>query len=159
MRRRFYSSSAGDFWALRSLRDAVDLAHKMEDSDTAGRWGGVAERFASALFASIEGTRAAHKLDFIPGSVEWADFDPTATANAIAFLDVSDGLNSKAVEHTFDRYLSDWRPPTQRNPRWTKYSPYEIRIIGAPVRLGPHEDALELLWFFLSDRRPPAWNQ
>ena len=73
-----------DFWALRGLRDAVDLAHKIEDRDAAARWSGLAERFASALFGSIERTRAAHKLDFIPGSVEWADFDPTATANAIA---------------------------------------------------------------------------
>jgi hypothetical protein len=39
------------------------------------------------------------------------------------------------------------------------YSPYEIRIIGALVRLGRREAALELLRFFLSDRRPPAWNQ
>ena len=69
------------------------LAHKMEDRDTAARSRGVVERFASALFASIERTRAARKLDFIPGSVEWADFDPTATANAMAFLDVAGGLD------------------------------------------------------------------
>ena len=80
-----------DFCALRGLRDAVDLAHMIEDRDAAARWGGVAERFAFALFGSIERTRAAHNLDFIPGSVEWADFDPTATANAIAFLDVAEG--------------------------------------------------------------------
>jgi hypothetical protein len=39
------------------------------------------------------------------------------------------------------------------------YTPYEIRIIGALVRLGRREAALELLRFFLSDRRPPPWNQ
>ena len=148
-----------DFWALRGLRDATDLAHTMEDSDTAARWHGVAQRFASVLFASIERTRAARKLDFIPASIEWADFDPTATANAVAFLDVADGLDSKAVEHTFDRYLSDWRRRRSGALEWEKYSPYEIRIIGALVRLGRREEALELLRFFLSDRRPPAWNQ
>jgi len=131
----------------------------MEDSDTAARWHGVAQRFASVLFASIERTRAARKLDFIPASIEWADFDPTATANAVAFLDVADGLDSKAVEHTFDRYLSDWRRRRSGALEWEKYSPYEIRIIGALVRLGRREEALELLRFFLSDRRPPAWNQ
>jgi hypothetical protein len=148
-----------DFWALRGLRDAVDLAHEIEDVDAAGRWGDVATRLALALFGSIERTRALHKLEFIPGSVEWADFDPTATAIAIALLDVAEGLDPKAVEQTFDRYLFDWRRRQSGALEWTKYSPYEIRIIGALVRLGRREAALELLRFFLSDRRPPAWNQ
>jgi diadenosine tetraphosphatase ApaH/serine/threonine PP2A family protein phosphatase len=148
-----------DFWALRGLRDAVELAHEIVDRDAAARWGGLAERFASALFGSIERTRAARKLDFIPGSVEWADFDPTSTANAIALLDVAEGLDPKAVQHTFDRYLSDWRRKRSGTLEWVNYTPYEIRIIGALVRLGRREAALELLRFFLSDRRPPAWNQ
>ena len=148
-----------DFWALRGLRDAVDLASQNGDVDAATRGGAVAQRLASALFASIERTRAAHALDFIPGSVEWADFDPTATAIAIAFLDVAQGLDRKAVERTFDRYLHDWRRRRSGALEWVNYSPYEIRIVGALVRLGRREDALELLRFFLSDRRPPAWNQ
>ena len=148
-----------DFCALRGLRDAADLARTIEDRDAAARWSGVAERFAFAVFGSIERTRAAHSLDFIPGSVEWADFDPTATANAIAFLDVAQGLDRKAVDHTFDKYLSDWRRKRTGALEWANYSPYEIRIIGALVRLGRREAALELLRFFLSDRRPPAWNQ
>jgi len=148
-----------DFCALRGLRDAADLARTIEDRDAAARWSGLAERFAFAVFGSIERTRAAHSLDFIPGSVEWADFDPTATANAIAFLDVAQGLDRKAVDHTFDKYLSDWRRKRTGALEWANYSPYEIRIIGALVRLGRREAALELLRFFLSDRRPPAWNQ
>ena len=84
---------------------------------------------------------------------------PTATANAIALLDVAEGLDPKAVEHTFDQYLFDWRRRRSGALEWTNYSPYEIRIIGALVRLGRREAALELLRFFLSDRRPPAWNQ
>jgi len=148
-----------DFWALRGLRDAVDLAQQIGDLDAVARWSRVAQRFASTLFESIERTRAAHKLDFIPGSVEWADFDPTATAIAIALLDVAEGLDRKAIERTFDRYLSDWRRKRSGLLEWEKYSPYEIRIIGALVRLDRRGDALELLRFFLSDRRPPAWNQ
>ncbi|HKU86672.1 MAG TPA: hypothetical protein VJV77_10075, partial [Casimicrobiaceae bacterium] len=93
------------------------------------------------------------------GSVEWADFDPTATAIAIAFLDLVDGLDPEAVERTFDRYLVDWRRRRSGELEWVNYSPYEIRIIGALVRLGRRTDALELLRFYLSDRRPPAWNQ
>ena len=148
-----------DFWALRGLRDAVDLAQALGDGDAAARWRATADRLAAALFESIERTRAAYELDFIPGSVEWADFDPTATAIAIAFLDVADGLDRRAVERTFDRYLVDWRRKRCGALEWDKYSPYEIRIVGALVRLGRREAAIELLRFFLSDRRPPAWNQ
>ena len=42
---------------------------------------------------------------------------------------------------------------------WTNYTAYEIRLIGAFVRLGQRAEANELLDFFLADRRPPAWNQ
>jgi hypothetical protein len=148
-----------DFWALRGLRDAVDLARIVGDANGAEQWSGVTERLTTALFASIERTRAVHQLDFIPASVEWADFDPTATANAIALLDVAEGLDRKAVERTFDRYLVDWRRKRSGALEWQQYAAYEIRIIGAFVRLGRREAALELLRFFLSDRRPPVWNQ
>jgi hypothetical protein len=148
-----------DFWALRALRDAVALACEIGEVDTSERWTDLAARFATALSASIERTRAAHALDFIPGSFEWADFDPTATAIALAFLDVAEGLDPEAVEHTLDRYLYDWRRRRSGALEWANYSPYEIRIAGALVRLGRREDALELLRFLLSDRRPPAWNQ
>ena len=42
---------------------------------------------------------------------------------------------------------------------WNNYSAYEIRILGALVRLGRRADAHELLEFFLADRRPQPWNQ
>ena len=42
---------------------------------------------------------------------------------------------------------------------WNNYSAYEIRIIGALVRLGRRRDALEVLEFMLRDRRIPPWNQ
>jgi hypothetical protein len=111
------------------------------------------------MFASIEKTRAERGLEFIPGSIEWADFDPTATANALYLLDVPAGLNRAAVERTFDKYLADWHAKRSGAKTWTNYTPYEIRNIGALVRLGRRSAALELLRFFLSDRRPLAWNQ
>ena len=148
-----------DFWALRGLRDAVDLARAAGHEDCAQRWRTLCTRFSASVFASIEKTRADRKLDFIPGSIEWADFDPTATANAIYLLDVPDGLDRAAVERTFDKYLADWRAKRSGALAWSNYTPYEIRIIGALVRLGRRDAALELLRFFLSDRRPVPWNQ
>jgi F5/8 type C domain len=148
-----------DFWALRGLRDAVTLARALGESDSARRWEALTARFAASLFVSIETTRAQRQLAFIPGSIEWADFDPTATANAIYLLDVPAELNREAVERTFDVYLADWRSKRSGALEARNYTPYEIRIIGAFVRLGRRDAALELLRFFLSDRRPLAWNQ
>ena len=148
-----------DFWALRGLRDAVYLANAHRQAAAAQHWEMLAERLATSLFTSIEATRAQRQLDFIPGSIEWADFDPTATANALYLLDVPHGLNRQAVERTFDLYLTEWRRKRSGAVASPNYTPYEIRIIGAFVRLGRREAALELLRFFLSDRRPVAWNQ
>ena len=148
-----------DFWALRGVRDAVAMARELGRESAAQRWSALAARLAASLFASIEATRAQRKLDFVPGSVEWADFDPTATANALYLLDVPDGLDRKALQRTFDKYLADWRGKRSGEVAWSNYTPYEIRIIGAYVRLGRRDAALELLRFFLSDRRPQRWNQ
>ena len=148
-----------DFWALRGLLDAVDLAKAAGHEPAVQRWDALSTRFAASLYASIEATRARRKLDFIPGSIEWADFDPTATANAIYLLDVPERLNRSAVERTFDKYLADWRSKRSGAVASPNYTPYEIRIIGALVRLGRRDAALDLLRFFLSDRRPPPWNQ
>ena len=70
-----------------------------------------------------------------------------------------EALDRDAVERTFDKYLADWRGKRSGAVPWTNYTPYEIRIIGAFVRLGRRDAALELLRFFLSDRRPRPWNQ
>ncbi len=148
-----------DFWALRGLRDAVDLARVLGQEDSARHWQRLCTRFEDSLFTSIEDTRARRHLEFIPGSIEWADFDPTATANALYLFDVPERLDREAVRRTFDKYLVDWRAKRSGALDWSNYTPYEIRIIGALVRLGMRDAALELLRFFLSDRRPPPWNQ
>jgi hypothetical protein len=148
-----------DFWALRGLRDAGHLAHAIGRQDCAMPWEALTKRLDSALFASIEATRSQRKLDFIPGSIEWSDFDPTATANALYLLDIPAGIDRRAVERTFDIYLAEWRRKRSGELASPNYTPYEIRIIGALVRLGRRDAALELLRFFMSDRRPKPWNQ
>jgi hypothetical protein len=42
---------------------------------------------------------------------------------------------------------------------WTQYTPYEVRIVGALIRLGKRDAAHELLAFLLRDRRPESWRQ
>jgi hypothetical protein len=102
---------------------------------------------------------AERNIDFIPGSVEWADFDPTATANAIAQLGALAVLPADGVRRTAELYLRHFRERRDGAGEWNNYSPYEIRIVGALVRLGMRAAARETLVYFFDDRRPPAWNQ
>ncbi len=83
-----------DFWALRGLRDAADLAGKMGREACSATLGG-AWRRGSRLRCSRRSRQPGRSAscDFIPGSIEWADFDPTATANAIYLLDVPEALD------------------------------------------------------------------
>jgi hypothetical protein len=148
-----------DFWALRGLKDAAAMAEILDDRPQVQRIAALRDDFATTLYASIRTTIAERNLDYIPGSVEWADFDPTATANAIALLDESANLPPDAVKRMFEQYFSGFRDKHRGAVDWANYTPYEIRIIGALVRLGQREGALELLDFFLSDRRPLPWNQ
>jgi hypothetical protein len=60
---------------------------------------------------------------------------------------------------TFDEYLRGLRRRRRGEIDWNNYSAYEIRILGALVRLGRCADAHELLEFFLADRRPTGWSQ
>lgn len=148
-----------DFWALRGLRDAAYLAGALGNTETQQRWQTLAAHFGRGVFASITALCAKAKIDYVPGSVEWADFDPTATANGVALLDGMPELDRRLVVHSFDAFIEDWRRMHRGERDWSNYTAYQIRIIGAFVRLGRRESALELLEFFLTDRRPRAWNQ
>ncbi|HLF97829.1 MAG TPA: discoidin domain-containing protein, partial [Methylococcaceae bacterium] len=148
-----------DFWALQGFRDAAHLADLLDDGGSAARFDAQYRELQDNLAQSVAAVMAERHIDFIPGSVEWADFDPTATANAIAQLDGLAVLPADAVRRTLDMYLQHFRSRLAGQGQWSNYSPYEIRVIGALVRVGMRAEAQEVLEFFLSDRRPPAWNQ
>src|SRR5438046_2040534 len=148
-----------DFWALRGLKDAAVMAEILADGPRARRLAALRDSFRETLHASIMATMTDRRVDYIPASVEWADIDPAATANAIALLDEAQALPAAAIDRTFDEYLSSFRKRRSGEVDWSNYSPYEIRIVGALVRLGRRQSAFELAQFLLGDRRPPAWNQ
>jgi hypothetical protein len=148
-----------DFWALRGFKDAASLAQLMGEAEEATRLTALSEDFRATLCASLQHVMAAHDIDFLPGSVEWADPDPTAVANALTLINETHHLPAAALEATFDRFLERFRAMHAGEVPWTNYTPYEIRIIGALLRLGWRREAHELARFFLADRRPPAWNQ
>ena len=128
-------------------------------TDDSNWWRAEAARFQCDLLRSIDRVIIDKNLAYIPGSVEWADFDPTATANAIGMLDFAGALPNGPLNATLEKYLTGYRARHGGGMPWNNYSAYEIRIIGAFVRLGNREVANELLDFFLSERHPRAWNQ
>jgi hypothetical protein len=148
-----------DFWALRGLADAAELARALGDDAEVRRCRALHDALHASLYASIETVIARRGLAYVPGSVEWADFDAAATATAISTTDAAARLPADALAYTFDEYLRGFRKRVRGEIDWNNYTPYEIRIVGALVRLGRRADALELVDFFLADRRPLAWNQ
>lgn len=148
-----------DFWGIRGLEAAAELATAAGLADSAARWKTEAGLFQTDMLVSINKVIVGKALAYIPGSVEWADFDPTATSNAIAQLDFADVLPQGPLHAMLDTYLDGFRRKHRGEIPWNNYTAYEIRIIGAFVRLGKRQEANELLQFFLSDRRPLEWNQ
>ena len=91
--------------------------------------------------------------------MEWADFDPTATSNAVTMLQGLNDLPRKQLDAMFELFVRDFRRKHSGEMPWNNYTAYEIRIIGALVHLCKRDHAQELLEFFLSDQRPLHWNQ
>jgi F5/8 type C domain len=173
-----------DFWALKGLKDATDLAAALGREDLRSRWAAIRNEFAQDLSASLTRTIASRGIDYVPGSAELADFDPTATTIALDPAGARDLLPQRELLRTFERYMEESRRrgllplpagegggkgrllplPAgegrgEGNPSWDAYTPYEIRTVGTFVRLGWRERAHELLDFFLAGRRPAEWNQ
>jgi len=148
-----------DFWAVRGFKDAAQMAGILGLGTQCERIAMLCEDFQGTLAASIDQVIRDHHLDFVPGSVEFADFDPSATSIALTIADVLPRLPRHSVEQMYDKYLEGFRHRISGAVPWANYSAYEIRIIGALVRLGRRAEVHELLTFFLSDRRIPPWNQ
>jgi len=148
-----------DFWGIRGIEAAIELAEAMAAREDAIRWREESVNFLGDTLHSIREVIRTREIEYIPGSVEWADFDPTATANAIALLDFAEQLPQQQLHEMLDTYLAGFRGKHRGELPWLNYTAYEIRIIGAFIRLGRREEALELLQFFLADTRPQTWNQ
>jgi hypothetical protein len=109
--------------------------------------------FRRDLASSIRRTIGKHHLDYVPSSVELADFDPTSTSIAISPLGLTSLFPEKELRRTYEKYLSNLARPRP------DYTPYEMRNIGALIRLGERNRALQLVDRFMLDRRPAGWKQ
>lgn len=146
-----------DFWALKGLADATDLAAALGREDLRAHWAAIRDEFAADLHASIARVARDHGLDTLPASADLADFDPTSTTIALDPAGDGENLPAPALRRTFERYFEEFRA-RKKSADWDAYTPYELRSVGTFVRLGWRDRAQELLRFFLAGRRPPEWN-
>lgn len=148
-----------DFWALRGYKDSTEIAAALGLETEAAAMAESRDQFRQDLDDSLRATMAAHKIDYLPGSVELGDFDATSTTIALAPGGEQGRLPQPALDNTFERY---WRQFVERRDgkrEWKDYTPYEWRNVAAFVRLGWRERAWQASEFFFKDRAPPAWNQ
>ena len=148
-----------DFWALRGYKDAVEVASALGKQADAKRMAAARDQFRSDLQASLLAAVKFHDIDYLPGSAELGDFDPTSTTIALAPAGEQASLPQVLLHDGFERY---WREFVQRRDglrEWKDYTPYEWRNVGAFVRLGWRERTWEAVQFFFDDRAPKAWNQ
>jgi hypothetical protein len=148
-----------DFWALRGFKDAAFLAGVAGDRQARARFERERDEFRGDLIESIRLAAGRHRIDFIPGAAELGDFDATSTTIALEPVGELANLPRALVESTFERYVRQAEQRERGELGWDDYTPYELRTVGALVRLGWRERALRLLDFFLAGRRPPGWNQ
>lgn len=147
-----------DFFAFRGFRDAAFLAERLDLEDERARIAAIGDTFARDLAASVKRAMDRHSIDYVPGCADLGDFDATSTTIALSPTGAHAILPRAALERTFERY---WEFFTERRDGgdWDAFTPYEIRCVGAFVRLGWRERAGQLLDYFLEMRRPVGWRQ
>ena len=148
-----------DFWSLIGYDDAAELAGALGKSDEASRYAAARDQFRADLKASILTSMQQHHIDYIPGAAELGDFDATSTTIALSPGDAMDWLPRTLLAQTFQRYWQGFVTRRDGSQHWDDYTPYELRTVASFIRLGWRDRALQLLNFFLADRRPAAWNQ
>jgi hypothetical protein len=148
-----------DFFTLRGLKDAAAMAVVLGETEQATRFAALRDAFQQDLLESIRCTMAKHAIEYLPASADLADFDPNSTAIALDPGGEQGYLPPAALHRTFADFYAYFRQRANGEINWDNYTPYEVRVVGALVRLGQRQRALEVLNFLLADQRPAAWNQ
>jgi hypothetical protein len=148
-----------DFWALKGYKEAVAVATELGHREAAARLAQQRDEFRQDLYASLASSTAAHGITYLPGAAELGDFDPTSTTIALAPAGEQAHLPQDLLLATFERYWQEFVARRDGKTQWDDYTPYELRTVGAFVRIGWRQRAHELLDFFFADQRPPGWNQ
>ncbi|BBL76999.1 discoidin domain-containing protein [Methylomagnum ishizawai] len=146
-----------DFWALRGLDDAAELARRL-DAPEAAHFAALRDAFRADVYAALKLTMARRNIGYLPGSVELGDFDSNATAMIVNLGRELPNLPQDALRQTFDEYWAYFQKRRAGQLDWDAYTPYEVRTVEALVRLGRRRQALAVLGFLMAGQRPKAWN-
>ncbi len=148
-----------DFWALRGFQDAATL------------WPGI--RAHAGRRAPRRHSRRVRRATSPPRSRRPCAATGSTTSRAAPISATStphrprsrsrrrtaqDVVPPGVLENTFERYYTFFRDRADGAP-WDAFTPYEIRNLGAFVRLGWRDRAQELLAFFLAYQKPVGWRQ
>lgn len=147
-----------DFWGLLGYRDAVFIAETLGDTEAAARFRAAGAEFRADVMASIEATARVHGIDWIAGAADRGDFDATSTTIGLSPAGLIDDLPRDLLEGTFDKWWENFTARQENRQAWRDYTPYELRNVGALVRLGRRDEAVRALDFYFADLRPRAWN-
>ncbi|MEO6968237.1 MAG: discoidin domain-containing protein [Rhodanobacteraceae bacterium] len=157
-----------DFWALIGYKGAVTIAQALGKKDDTRELAQQRDQFRDDLYESIRASVAAHHIDYIPGSAELGDFDPTATTIALTpggeMANLRHDLPPSLLHDTFERYWSESMARAKGNKNWDAYAPrsesgYEWRNVGAFTRLGWRSRIPALVDFLFDGQRPTGWNE
>ncbi|WP_026612089.1 discoidin domain-containing protein [Methylocaldum szegediense] len=148
-----------DFWAIRGIDDAAGLAAVLGDRKRESRYAGLRDALRADVRRSIKLTRQRFGIDYVPGSADLGDYDPTSTAIAVSIAGQGTGPLKPALERTFDRYVADIEARARQERDEHAYAPYEFRNVGALLRLEKRDAAFKTLRFLFGGRRPAEWNQ
>jgi hypothetical protein len=147
-----------DFWGLRGYADAVFIAETLGDAEAAARFRASEAQFKADVIASISATARVHGIDWIAGAADRGDFDATSTTIGLSPGGLIDDLPPELLQGTFDKWWDNFTARQENRQAWKDYTPYELRNVGAMVRLGRREEAIRALDFYFADLRPRAWN-
>jgi hypothetical protein len=148
-----------DLFAVLGLSDAADAAAFLGETERARHFAAVRNAMRENLHDSIRATIQIHGIDFVPGSVELGDFDPTSIAIALDPCGEGFRLPEDALARTFEKYWTEFEERRTGVHVAEAYTAYEVRNAVALMLLGQKERAATLLDWLIEDQRPPAWRQ
>lgn len=154
------------FWTVRGFKDAAFLAGVLGKSERA-KFEKSAGAYRANMASSVALANAVTGATWVPGCVELGDFDATSTAVAVWPVEEWDqkgGIPVELFERTFEKYWAFFEARRDGAAEWKDYTPYEVRVIGAMLRLGERDAkwldrAHALNEWFLKDQRPAGWRQ